>query len=221
MRLLGKFASVKQALDVEEELLKQFRAQSHLHLKNYPVPDPTDLLYWWPLMQHHGAPTRLLDWTASPYVAAYFATVSHWNEDGAIWFVHPRTLAEESEKAPSLELPLHELWLTPTATESVIAIPALMQSDRMIAQQGHFTLCFNVLGDQSQLLAKATVEHISPERDIFGKFIIPSDRKPEFLRQLRAMNVTATSLFPGLDGLGRSLAEVARLASVAFEMGAA
>ena len=46
------------------------------------------------------------------------------------------------------------------------------------------------------------------------KWVIPAGLKLEFLRKLRAMNSAAHSLFPGIDGFGRSLAEVARLAAL-------
>jgi len=39
------------------------------------IPDDEDLVGWWQLMQHYRAPTRLLDWTRSPYVATYFAVI--------------------------------------------------------------------------------------------------------------------------------------------------
>lgn len=70
---------------VEHKLLKTFRSQAHLHLGNQVAPRDTDDLGWFMLMQHHRAPTRLLDWSSSPYVAAYFAVLSEFDSDGEIW----------------------------------------------------------------------------------------------------------------------------------------
>jgi len=55
----------------EDRLLFRFKQQAHRYLQY--LPDDEDLISWLALMQHHGVPTRLLDWTRSPYVAAYFA----------------------------------------------------------------------------------------------------------------------------------------------------
>ena len=46
----------------------------------------------WSLMQHYSGPTRLLDWTANLLVAVYFASESHWDEDGAIWIIYAKCL---------------------------------------------------------------------------------------------------------------------------------
>ena len=62
-----KFAKDKH----EEELIRVFKSHSHLYLDN--LPEKTDTLEWLALMQHYGTPTRLLDMTFSPYVAAFFA----------------------------------------------------------------------------------------------------------------------------------------------------
>ena len=90
------------------------------------------------------------------------------------------------------------------------------KSERFVAQQGYFSLSVNVLGSQEQLIVEqcedATTK--SPQQMFFEKWIIPARIKVELLRRLRAMNIAAHSLFPGIDGLGRSLGEVARLATL-------
>src|SRR5216684_3693164 len=59
--------------------------QAHLFLAH--VPDDADSFHWLALMQHHGAPTRLLDFTWSPYVAAFFA-LERATSDAAIWAIN-------------------------------------------------------------------------------------------------------------------------------------
>ncbi len=60
-----------RATDIEQQMLKEFKRRAH-HYVN-ALPNRGDVLGWLALMQHHGAPTRLLDWTYSFYVAAFFA----------------------------------------------------------------------------------------------------------------------------------------------------
>ena len=74
-----------QVETLEKHLLRNFRKYAHSH-----VVDRDSLWYWLTFAQHHGLPTRLLDWTYSPYVALHFATdsLSHINSNGAVWMTN-------------------------------------------------------------------------------------------------------------------------------------
>ena len=76
----------------------------------------------------------------------------------------------------------------------------------MIAQQGQHTFCTNIYADHGQIIGKSLGKGLK-------KLVIDSSKKREFLLRLRRMNITANSLFPGLDGLGRSIAELIHVQS--------
>jgi hypothetical protein len=68
---------------VEKYVEREFKRRAHHYISD--LPDDEDALEWLALMQHHGAPTRLLDWTRSAYVAAFFAAESAGDAPFAIW----------------------------------------------------------------------------------------------------------------------------------------
>ena len=166
-------------------------------------------------MQHHGAPTRLLDWSASVYVAAYFAVISNLDVDGAIWIVHTHSLHQQMAAKydytglPTTEAAIRSTFLQPNAPDVLMFAGRVNKSDRMISQQGFFSVCRNVMADHGQILADSLGE--PREKELFRKVVVPAELKVPFARKLRSMNITANSLFPGLDGLARSVAELVQL----------
>lgn len=168
-------------------------------------------------MQHHGAPTRLLDWTASLYVAAYFAVESSIDQDGAVWIVHAaainQVLSEKYQKDVDSFLSTtsaYDLYLAPERPEDIIIATRTLLLERMIPQQAYFSVCRNVLGDQQRIIEELSS---SVDKSLLRKLVIPADKKREFLRKLRVMNVTASTLYPGLDGVGRATGELITLCS--------
>jgi hypothetical protein len=63
-------------------------------------PEPDDDFQWLALMQHHGAPTRLIDFTWSPYVAAFFA-LERTLTDGVVWAMNPGAIDSSRADRPA------------------------------------------------------------------------------------------------------------------------
>jgi len=83
------------------------------------------------------------------------------------------------------------------------------KTQRMIVQQGSFTVCTNIIGDHGKIIG----ELLDGMERAHQLLVIPRVKKPELLRKLEIMNITASSLFPGLDGLGRSTGELVAMES--------
>ncbi len=223
-RLLGD-VDESHALGLELQAILQFRSRAHLHLKPSVLPpNPFSLetldtyLEWLMLMQHHGAPTRLLDWTPSPYVALYFACIERWQSDAAVWFFDHIHASEAGTRAlgANTEALLDFVDYPATqiqATEGeVILFTATkkMLTRREVAQRGAFTFTNRIQAEQQTAIARAS------GAGGFGSLVIPKELKPEVVQRLDQMNVTAAALFPGTDGIGQSIRDYLRLAELGY-----
>jgi len=92
---------------------------------------------------------------------------------------------------------------------SLYFVPALAPTDRMINQQGWFSVCSSLTAFHDEAIAKAFWKFM--DRNWARKLIIAKEAKSDMLRALRAMNITAETIYPGLDGLGKSLADIPAL----------
>jgi hypothetical protein len=187
----------------EERILRIFKRKAGHFLDH--IPEPDDDFQWLALMQDHGAPTRLLDFTWSPYIAAFFA-LHQTTHEGVIWACNPAEIEKEKiegEKAIDLQKPgtFRKLFLTGKSAFVWMGSPYGMNR-RLIAQSGTF-LVPSVLDRSIEEILKT---YPNPENTLV-KFILPADKiREKGMRELYRMNVTQATLFPDLDGLARSLA---------------
>lgn len=211
---------------LEKHILRNFR--------KYARVDAIELGSFWHLLslaQHHGLPTRLLDWTYSPYIALHFVTASleRFDLDGAIWVI-------DYEKAHDL-LPekLRNLLRTEGAQAFTVELLAdlIPQNKRCsVTNVGSFheviesLNTFDSLGELEDFLLffeppsmnerivnqfalfsvmpnpKSRVDDwLDKNPDLYRKIIIPAEMKWECRDKLDQCNITERVLFPGLDGL--------------------
>jgi hypothetical protein len=184
-----QFPGVADPELVSGKLLGAFRARCDELADPALVTDDDRLLA---LGQHFGLPTRLLDWTFSPYIAAFFAL------SGAV--SKPRDLAYAAVWALHLEAPI---W----GPDAGVAIVSPAGNVRLRKQSGCFT---RALGAFSSL--DEYVEDSDHPGVALTKFVIPARDAEHGLAQLRLMGITAAQLFPDLDGAARAAVMDVRLA---------
>lgn len=188
------------ALEVESDALAEFKRRARLWLRDEVLPsEQATALGWWPIMQHFSCPTRLLDWTRSPWVALYFSIENHLDKDGAIWSFFPGPMVREKKDAFEA---FSRNPLEPNVADNVFVSGEAIPTERLEAQQGVFTV-----GTRPRLAHQDYVDQLACLRRI----VVKASIKQECLFRLKAMNITAASLFPGLDGLGKAVAESMQL----------
>ena len=197
----------------EERIGRIFRRKAHLFLEH--VPDPRDAFQWLALMQHHGAPTRLIDFTWSPFVAAFFA-LERATKDAAVWAIfvpaiwraaHKFSFAQKQTPLTPEELSLrnpgaYEEFYLRNEVAFVSSGEPLVMNKRLIAQSGTFI----VPGMLDQPVEEILAAYPEPQKTV-AKFVLNTRiLRSDAMLALYNMNLTNATLFPDLDGLARSMA---------------
>jgi hypothetical protein len=214
--LLTPASHLQPPLEIELFAYRKFMNQAHLFLDPSGLPEEKSLLAWWSLMQHFGCPTRLLDWTASPYVATYFAVFENEKEPGAVWVFDGAAVIDGTTQADVVEarktlLTNKDVWNVFWGEKHIELVhPFFLKrhNPRIVSQQGAFTVCGTILRDHGEMIKNSCN---GSAKCPLTKIIIAPCLKEVALRRLMKMNITANALFPGLDGLGRSIKEMIKL----------
>lgn len=215
-------------------ILRQFQKKAQHHIPS--PPKIADLIEWLAIIQHHGGPTRLLDFTHSFYIATYFA-VERAKQNSAVWAINLFNLKKKIkeqfgpwEKSDTIDdiykkhVKLAEKYIINRKTDkSILFFEPTRLPERLSNQQGIFlmpcdvTSCFmdnlfsafNMQKSNFEI-QKETIDSNSDldirdfKQDIL-KIIIQRDIHKTAIDDLRKMNISSASLFPGLDGFARSL----------------
>lgn len=217
---------IKLYPDIEQSFVLEFQRGARNFLNIIDIPD--NLIEWLALMQHHGAPTRLLDFTKSALIAAFFAfeDLKSNAESVAIWCINQQMLMHRLEKDLNL---LHDDEFEKKrskfsdkdyeasrrrftnkdfedifyykGTSCLIPIEPFKMNKRYALQQSVFISPGNSLEplmDQFEFFG----DDISKA---FLKICLPMTIRKEALQDLQKMNITRTTLFPDLDGFSQGL----------------
>jgi FRG domain-containing protein len=199
---------------IERQMIRDFRRR---------YPDQTDAairddtLYCLTMMQHHGAPTRLMDWTYSPFVAAKFAA-GEGTKDAAIWCLNAKWCQTTAAAVVGNDLKLrdgdafrNDLTFRPIYLDGhrpfVCLENPLRLNQRLVLQRGIFLCPGNIsLGFEQNIEA---MDGWDSDQHLV-KLVLDLDkaRSAEFANNLKQMNMTSAVLFPGFDGFARSLREL-------------
>jgi FRG domain len=203
----------RQAWTIQEKrIVRIFKRKAHLFLDH--VPDETDAFQWLALMQHHGAPTRLLDFTWSPFVAAFFA-LERATKDAAVWAIFTPAIVRaplkfdlkkrKSVTPPELSLRnpgAYEDFFVGNEVPFVTYGEPFVMNKRLIAQSGTFV----VPGVLDQPVEEVLAGYPELDRTV-AKFVLKTQSlRDEAMLALYSMNITNATLFPDLDGLAKSMA---------------
>lgn len=202
----GTLSMDERYLLAETRMLNGFFDRALLLLPQFDRGELIDRI----IAQHYGVPTQLLDWTIDPFIGLYFAV--HGGDpatDCALFYLVP---LKEMDARAQVQLPF---------TGKIAKLRPPIVDDRVRTQKSVFTL--QNFGDQDQFtplddrVLRVSVEgeatHPDDEVERIGKIIIPSKHKQQVLYQLLEMGVDSALMFPGLQGIGERIADLARIRS--------
>jgi hypothetical protein len=209
---LARLAADKgDAALLEQSLLRNFRKYAHTRASN----GVDSIWHWLALAQHHGLPTRLVDWTYSPFVSLHFATEdpASYTHDGLVWCVNfvkahqllPTPLRKllDAEHSDALTVEMLSVFESLDAFDALSSDPfvAFIEppslDDRILNQFALFSIVSNPGADLEGWIAA--------HEDLVRRVVVPAELKWEVRDKLDQANINERTLFPGLDGLSRWL----------------
>ncbi|WP_217201701.1 FRG domain-containing protein [Streptomyces buecherae] len=196
-QLIPSLARKREWIESEILMLKKFKQNAIPRL----VGPPAGEWDWLFLAQHHGLPTRLLDWSENPLIGLYFASESDEDADGRFWILRPNDLNEKSSPGSPgillfgqddlLDTYLPEEAKSPRPTQPPVAAVAARSFGRIVAQSGTFTICHRSFEPLEGVHAGTCL----------ASYSVPLARKAFIREQLKTLGINAMTVYPDLSHL--------------------
>lgn len=197
----------------ERYLTNEFRVRARS--RHFSCPSSDDYPGWLALMQHYGLPTRLLDWTYSPLIAAFFSVHPDYTprqagsgRQACVWALDACRLNQAQGFEPlifPLDASSYEPLIVPAfknrdELDSVGVAMAIEHDPRIQLQQGAFTIHSS----------RTPINLLDGTGDCLRRFIIGTDRIGKLFDELTLLGIRKYTLFPDLSALTSDLKAIHR-----------
>ena len=197
---------------LELSMLRNFRKyaaqQTSIHVDS--------IWHWLAVAQHHCLPTRMVDWTFSPLVALHFATEhpEQYARDGVVWCID---FVNANKRLPRRLRAILDEDGSDTFTADMLGEFETLRDFDALAREEPFLLFVEPPALDARILNQAALFSLMPSPsaslhdwlethpDLSRRVLVPAELKWEIRDKLDQANITERTLFPGLDGLSRSL----------------
>jgi len=181
--LVPSIARIRPVADTtrraEQDMMEEFKRYAIPHLARLPSTE----WEWLALAQHHGIPTRLLDWTKNPLAALLFAVSGKSDADSAVWCFRYR----RSHKTEAVD---------PYSIDEVYVVRPAHLSARVTGQASYFT---------AHPIPLRPFEAQQESDEALVKIVIPCRSRQAIRAELDRFGVNYATLFPDLDGIARHI----------------
>ncbi|MGB9337081.1 MAG: FRG domain-containing protein [Candidatus Acidiferrales bacterium] len=210
-RLYRDLKPAEDARELDDEIREDFIKRA----PSLTASRPENAWEWYFLMQHYGAPTRLLDWTEGALIGLFFAVSKNRGyHDAAVWVLDPWLLNKRAvgkvevipTGSPGLtraDRERYSPWLPDRFDSKILQrkLPAAVYPNhidrRIVAQRS----CFTIHGTRMRSLEEMLVK----KEDRLAKIVIPSYKVYDVADELETCGLNEATVFPDLEGLGRDV----------------